>query len=596
MSARSLVAPSKTRFYRGAIAFAVAFFLFDLSWYLFRFGGEHVTHWWSDLNDIPMTLLSSTMCILAARRHTGRTKRAWILLAAGMTSWGLGEAVWSYYELGLHKQPFPSLADAGYLMLIPFMAFALLSLPMAPRNAVARGRVFLDGMIIATSLFGLSWATTLGAVFAKGGNSILENVLSLAYPFGDIVLIGLVLFVGSRAARLSRSSIGFIGAGILSISISDSLFTYFTYKNAFGSDMASDLVGLGWMAGWLLIGLGALRSEAKAVPVEDTATKRWGVFMPYVGVVVALPTMAIRLFLDKTKAHPVTLTALIVLFIVVALRQVLTVLENRKLAGQLEVKVAERTKDLEVALEKLQAAMDAQERMHAAQREFVRIAAHELQTPTVPIATFAAMLLERWETTPDAIKLQQLEVIDRQARRLRRLTTMMAGISRIDDGNVDINPDEVDVGSEIVRLIEETNKRKVPILFECDHETRVFADPDYFRSMVAHLLENAFIHGGPPVHVTVTAEGSTVAIRVADGGAGVPDEFLPRLFDKFAQAKIDSNASSSGVGVGLYSVREIARAHGGDAWYETTADGHAFGLRLPTFTTSRPTTVLKRAS
>lgn len=585
--AGAMVAPvdgreKSSRSFRWAVGIVAAFFVTDLCWYLFRFGGQSVTHWWSDLSDVPVTLIASLMCIFAARRQTGRTKLAWLLLGAGMTCWGLGELVWSYYELILHREvPFPSLADAGFLLLIPFMAVALLSLPTAPRAAAARGRVILDGMIIATSLFVLSWATALGATFAQGGNSLLETILSLAYPFGDVVLIGLVLFVGSRSARMARSSIGLIGAGIVFISISDSLFTFFTAKNIFGSDMASDLLGLGWMAGWLLIALGALRARTAAGAIEDSPSSRFSAFLPYIGVVLALPTITIRLFTEKAGADPVLLVATVVLFVVVAVRQLVTVFENRTLAEHFEVKVAERTQDLADAFAKLEVAMEAQERMHAAQREFVRIAAHELHTPTVPIATFAAMLLERWDTTPDAMKHQQVEVIDRQARRLRRLTTMLLGISRIDSGNLDIDPRDIDVRDEISSLLTEMNRRSAPVELDCDPSIRVHADPDYFRSIVGNLLENAFTHGMPPVRVWVVDEGGWVSLFVADAGDGVAEDFQPRLFDKFAQAELGSNVSASGVGVGLFSARELARAHGGDAWYESNRDGHAFGVRLP---------------
>jgi signal transduction histidine kinase len=68
-----------------------------------------------------------------------------------------------------------------------------------------------------------------------------------------------------------------------------------------------------------------------------------------------------------------------------------------------------------------------------------------------------------------------------------------------------------------------------------------------------------------------------VEILVRDSGKGVPEAFVPRLFERFAQA----GPATGGTGLGLSIVRGLARAQGGEAWYEPGAPGSCFGVRLP---------------
>ena len=105
----------------------------------------------------------------------------------------------------------------------------------------------------------------------------------------------------------------------------------------------------------------------------------------------------------------------------------------------------------------------------------------------------------------------------------------------------------------------------------------VFADRGRVQQMLANYVNNAVRHGEPPVTVRTSRVDGSVEIRVEDGGTGVPIELVPRLFGKFVRG-----ANDQGTGLGLFIVRELARAQGGDAWYEARpTGGAAFALRLP---------------
>jgi signal transduction histidine kinase len=107
---------------------------------------------------------------------------------------------------------------------------------------------------------------------------------------------------------------------------------------------------------------------------------------------------------------------------------------------------------------------------------------------------------------------------------------------------------------------------------------RARADPQHVQHILVNYLANALKHGRPPVGIEVREQEGWIEALVTDHGAGVPAEFIPRLFEKFAQAE----ATEGGTGLGLSIVRGLARAQGGEAWYQPAEpEGAAFGVRLP---------------
>jgi len=104
---------------------------------------------------------------------------------------------------------------------------------------------------------------------------------------------------------------------------------------------------------------------------------------------------------------------------------------------------------------------------------------------------------------------------------------------------------------------------KAEIVLDVPDDLVVAADRDRLAQALDNLLTNALRHGSPPVRVSAQTVGDSVEIRVSDQGQGVPEELRARLFDRFA-----TGVSKGGTGLGLFIVRELARAHGGEATYE----------------------------
>jgi signal transduction histidine kinase len=120
------------------------------------------------------------------------------------------------------------------------------------------------------------------------------------------------------------------------------------------------------------------------------------------------------------------------------------------------------------------------------------------------------------------------------------------------------------------------------LAIEIPDDVRATADPEHLRRVVINLLDNAYKYGAPPVRVTAWVDGGQVTLVVSDAGDGVPEEFRPRLFEKFAQASSGSTRQSGSTGLGLSIVRGLAQAMHGEVGYEPAVPtGSQFIVRLP---------------
>jgi hypothetical protein len=232
-----------------------------------------------------------------------------VLLGASSFAWAVGEALWTYYDLVRGIQvPFPSFADVGFLAAVPLAVAGLLLFPSSPRRAADRVQGILDGSIIAGSMLFASWATILSPLYHAHRGGVFKQTLSLAYPASDVVMVSLVIILFARAGQRGRGSLVLVMAGIVAFAVADSAFSYLTEVNSYGNGSFLDT---GWVAGYLLIALGALR--AVYVPSSEVAETRettLSLIAPYVPVLAVLAVTAVELLLG----HRVGSTGWIMVF------------------------------------------------------------------------------------------------------------------------------------------------------------------------------------------------------------------------------------------------------------------------------------------
>jgi len=227
------------------------------------------------------------------------------------------------------------------------------------------------------------------------------------------------------------------------------------------------------------------------------------------------------------------------------------------------------------------AAREALVRADDLKSQFVALAAHELRSPVGAIYGLSETIAERGGgLAPE--RLEELQsMLTTQIRRLVELVEQLLDLSRLDAEAVVIRPQRVRVRDRLEQIVHSVSPlESVPIGLEVDASLEAELDVDALDRIVSNLILNACRYGEPPVLVSAAMEHGALRVTVHDHGPGVPAEFVPQLFDRFARGAV--SAVSPGTGLGLAIARSYARAHSGEVSYRPGAPhGAAFELILP---------------
>jgi signal transduction histidine kinase len=232
--------------------------------------------------------------------------------------------------------------------------------------------------------------------------------------------------------------------------------------------------------------------------------------------------------------------------------------------------VAER---LAVAVEKAQV-HDEMIALDELKLSFVAVASHELRTPTTAVYGILTTLRERGDTLGDDVRRQLEQTAWEQADRMRRLIEQLLDLSRLDAHSVTIDPKPLVLRQVLEEVVEATAPGAVSL--SVDPGVAVVADPLVLDRVVSNLVANASRYGKPPIRVEASQRDQFIRIVVSDAGDGVPDELVPRLFDRF-----ERGTSGQGSGLGLAIAKAYANAHGGELLYTLSDGGARFELILP---------------
>jgi signal transduction histidine kinase len=201
---------------------------------------------------------------------------------------------------------------------------------------------------------------------------------------------------------------------------------------------------------------------------------------------------------------------------------------------------------------------------------FVAIASHELRTPATSIYGLLTTLRARGDELQEDVRAELEETAWFQADRLRRLIEQLLDLSRLDASAIEVQPQPLVLGRTLGDLVTGDD-----VEIDVDPDLAVVADPLVIERVVTNLVANARLHGEPPVFVKAEARDRHVRISVTDFGTGVPEEMVPRLFERFERG------SETGTGLGLAIAKAYANAHGGELYYEPQVIGAKFELVLP---------------
>jgi len=230
----------------------------------------------------------------------------------------------------------------------------------------------------------------------------------------------------------------------------------------------------------------------------------------------------------------------------------------------------------QVALRQVEAVADTRASLLERHERFLHDASHELRTP-VTIARGHLELLNRETDAPElSVALDELERMERIVDRLLLLAKAE-------------QPDFVVLRDvDIERFLEDVFMRWSELAprawrLELDVAGVVQVDPEALRTALDALLENAVKYTEPRDGITLRAHALSgeIVIEVEDEGAGIPEDALGSIFDRFARADDARTRAQGGVGLGLAIVAAIARAHGGRCTVERRDGQTVFRLALP---------------
>ncbi len=306
----------------GAVTAGVAFAGTLVGWW----GGYPTAKSVADYGLLVFAVFAAVCGVLAAWSADGRQRRAWICLTVGLAGWAGGEALWIFYERVLYQPPFPSLADASYLLFPVGAGLAMMLFPIGYLGQ-SRARFVLDGFIVAGALFEISWVLVLRSVYAAGGTSAFALGLSLTYPIADIAILTIALLVLARARTGRRTTLAMLAAGVVLMAVSDSAFAYLTAHDAYFS---GHVIDIGWAAAFLTFGMAALISrrvpETVVVPQMPSRVSMW---LPYVPVAIAA-LVCIPVYLPTPGSGPIFVSSTVLMSAVMA-RQFVVVRQNQRL-------------------------------------------------------------------------------------------------------------------------------------------------------------------------------------------------------------------------------------------------------------------------
>ncbi len=267
----------------GAVALSIGF----VAWTSLRIGGDQPTIAVDDIGEAVAALVAAFSCGLAAWRNQGRMRLAWALIGASAASWGIGEVIWSVYEVGLGVTvPFPSPADAGFLLAIPLVVGGIFAFTSAPNRLTSRGEALLAGAIVALSLLFIAWAFGLAEVYQTSPASPAAQLIGLAYPVGDIVIITVLVLALRRVRRTELGRMLLLLCGVAAYSFADSAFAYLTANGTYGAN--GSLLDAGWVIGYLMIALAPLwpTTDMDATSSEGPIPL-WQLAFPWLAVLAA---------------------------------------------------------------------------------------------------------------------------------------------------------------------------------------------------------------------------------------------------------------------------------------------------------------------
>jgi signal transduction histidine kinase len=256
--------------------------------------------------------------------------------------------------------------------------------------------------------------------------------------------------------------------------------------------------------------------------------------------------------------------------------------QMRKSLVQAQQELQGRNMELNELNNALEAANEELKKLDKLKDEFISVASHELRSPIHPILGYASMARDGMIDNKEA-----LDIIYKQAVRLRQLANDILDVSRIESGTLPYAMKEINIHEILANCVEAIRpsvSASVSVITDFDsREVSMVGDGERLTQVFTNLLGNSlkFTKKGKIAVETRLTGPDGLAVMISDTGGGIPKEVLPRLFNKFVTKKVGED-EAHGTGLGLFISRSIVEAHGGKiSAYNNDTGGATFRIELP---------------
>jgi len=537
----------------------------------------------ADVSVAVAACVAAVATLYTVRATRGFDRTGWLLFAAGVLCWSVAEWIWAYDEIILKTDPFPSIADAFYLGGTLFLVSGM-TMVGSQRRWHAQLRALFEGSSLALALTAVGWAFVMEPTMAGSTGTRLEVALATAYPVTDITLLWAVITLAYRVGLRRDASVFLgLGGGVAAFVAADSAFLYADLRGGY----TPGFIDAGWMAGYLLVGIGAFTRVRSGIQVAREDERQVAVSRAHnlVPIFTAAAMIGLGAYVgwdDGFGAHRVSLALIVVVLGLALVRQLVVILDNLNLNAGLE----RMRVQLEAQVQELATARDSADTANAAKSQFLSRMSHELRTPMNAVLGFG-QLLQLEDLTPE--QRENVDYIMSSGQHLLRLIDEVLDISRIEAGRMKVEIAPVRCGDVIGQVMEMTAPLAAAAHITLRRDdgpdvTGVLADAARLKQVLLNLVSNAIKYneaGGTVVIRSGVTRAGRVAISVVDNGPGIAPEKMSRMFNPFERLDADRRGIE-GTGLGLVLSKALVEAMYGSIQVDSVpGKGTRFTVFLP---------------
>jgi len=523
--------------------------------------------------------VGSLGCFLAGVRLNvpDRLRLGWYVFAAGFALEVVGDAVGSFYELFLNREPpTPGLTDVLYLGGYPFLVVGAILLVQRVRNTLNH-TVLYDTLAVFLAVTLVQWVFFIDRYNHAGVTDRGVRLVDMAYPAMDVILLVALGQLLVRYARNFAFQSLLVGVGLLVAA--DEIYAMKTLS--YGTPRWLDLFYLG---SYVALGVAALDASAgkiEPVVVGDVPRLARGRLALRGAALLTPPGV---LLAEEAAGHRVHMS-IGIFGVAIALVVMLRFVELFRDADRARAAEAAVRRESETAQQLLAVQNQRLRELDTLKDEFLSSVSHELRTPLTSIQGYVELLRE---DEGNAMKRGYLDIIERNSERLLGLVADVLFAARVLEGQLRFEFQPVDVGMLAHQAVEEARPRAtragIELMSHDGAALQVDGEPARLSQLLDNLVSNAikFTPSGGRVEVRTSGAEGFVRIEVSDTGVGLSAADRDHLFERFFRSQTALERQIQGTGLGLYISRAIVEAHGGRIGVTSVeGEGTTFLVELP---------------